>query len=211
MNAQNYKITIQKIEIDGELYFEATVKEFPDVAVFEDDASTAYALALETIEGLIEMAEDMGHQIPQPSARDEDNYSGKMTFRPGKKLHREIAAWAATDGLSQNQWLCNAVQRAVSTADALSELRYVAANAFASVQSTFVSGWSTHPTSRNVVSAADIGESRIHFGSAGNAYISIGGITVPDLDDDGDSNPAIGADVSISNLIHHSKRQGVIR
>ena len=143
MSGRKYKIALQEVTLDGETFVEATVKEFPDVAVYEESADQAYAVALETVESLIEMAEEMGHQVPMPSARENEEFSGKMTFRPGRRLHREIAAAADADGLSQNQWLCNVVAQAVTLNRAKNQLREVAANAFENMKAASFSTWRT--------------------------------------------------------------------
>lgn len=108
MNPHDFSIVLQRIVLDGEQLFEATVLEFPDLAVYEANADDAYTMALEMIEGLIAMAEDMNHPIPTPRAREDELPSGKITFRPGRQLHRNIAIAAERDGVSINQWLCNA-------------------------------------------------------------------------------------------------------
>ena len=50
MNPQNYNITVRRASFDGEVFFEARVKELPDVAEYADTADEAYALAIDTIE-----------------------------------------------------------------------------------------------------------------------------------------------------------------
>lgn len=120
MSSSDYKIAVQRVRIDGEVLFMATVREFPDLVLYEESAVAAYEDALDAIGELVALAKEMGHAVPVPSVRRDDEYSGRMTFRPGKRLHREIAAAAEANGLSQNQWLCNTVARAVTASDLLS-------------------------------------------------------------------------------------------
>ncbi|WOG27803.1 hypothetical protein [Endozoicomonas sp. 8E] len=50
MNPHSYNITVRRANFDGEVFFEARVKELPDVAEYADTAEEAYALAIDTIE-----------------------------------------------------------------------------------------------------------------------------------------------------------------
>jgi len=143
MNAQDYSILIQRTEDEEGFIFEARVLEFPDLTVFEESWAEAYAVVLEMIEGLMELSEEMGHEVPVPYDSAEPNYSGKMTFRPGRRLHRDISAAAAVDGLSQNQWLCNIVAQAVTTKVAQDQIREVAAHVVGNMLASANIKWNT--------------------------------------------------------------------
>ena len=60
-----YTISFLPDSEDGPI-FTATVKEFPDVATFEDYPTQAYWMAVDAVEGLLAMGEDMGHNTPRP-------------------------------------------------------------------------------------------------------------------------------------------------
>ncbi len=63
-----YTITVTFVETDeltGEWMYEATVKEFPDVAVYEYHPGKAYWGAVDIIEELAAMAIQMGHDYPR--------------------------------------------------------------------------------------------------------------------------------------------------
>ena len=114
MNPQQYNIVVTLREIEGESVYEGRVLEFPDVRVYESSSDEAYSHVSEVIGDLIEMAKEIGHDIPIPLSEETEVFSGKMTFRPGRHLHRMIAEAAKRDGLSQNQLLCNLVSYALS-------------------------------------------------------------------------------------------------
>ena len=71
----------------------------------------------ETIEGIIanaidakrawiEAALEDGHEIPEPSQEDDNEYSGQFKLRMPKSLHRSLAIHAKKEGISMNQY-CN--------------------------------------------------------------------------------------------------------
>ena len=109
MNPHRYNIVVSLKDIDGQSLYEGRVLEFPDVRVYEPGHKEAYDQVASVIEDLIELANELGHKIPERIDEGLETYSGKMTFRPGKALHRKIAEAATQDELSQNQFLCNMV------------------------------------------------------------------------------------------------------
>jgi antitoxin HicB len=212
MKAKKYKIALQEVSIDGDDYVEATVAEFPDVAIYEQDPSVAYDLAVETVEGLIEMAEDMGHPIPKPSERVEESYSGKMTFRPGKRLHREIAAEADREGLSQNQWLCNVVVHALATSSASTAIKAAVDYALSNVLETTSVRWNTSIGGTLIAHEAEVAPHVFARQLAGGRNINI--YAFSDADDDSAPLTEIGSGaatampeqkVSTDLLVHREK------
>jgi len=104
MNAQSYNITIRQIEVDGQELFEARVRELPDVLDFGDTWEEAYELAVDTIETTAEIMSARGRRMPEPAAV-EDDYSGRVTLRVPKALHRRLAEQAQHESISLNQYL----------------------------------------------------------------------------------------------------------
>jgi len=74
-----YTISIQRVEIDGELYYEATVLELPDVADYGETYEEAYELAIDTIINTASALEEAGRKIPPPLRRQKE-YSGRVTL-----------------------------------------------------------------------------------------------------------------------------------
>ncbi|MDE0446594.1 MAG: toxin-antitoxin system HicB family antitoxin [Spirochaetaceae bacterium] len=88
--------------------FEERIKELPDVREFAESAQEAYALAIDTIETAAAMFAETGRPFPPP-VRPQDQYSGRVTLRLPKSLHRELASAAEEEGVSLNQHLVTAL------------------------------------------------------------------------------------------------------
>ncbi|WP_376692020.1 toxin-antitoxin system HicB family antitoxin [Wenzhouxiangella sp. EGI_FJ10409] len=104
MNANAYNITIRQVEVDGQELFEARVRELPDVVDFGDTWEEAYELAVDTIETTAKIMAERGRRMPEP-AIVEDDYSGRVTLRVPKALHRRLAEQAQHESISLNQYL----------------------------------------------------------------------------------------------------------
>jgi predicted HicB family RNase H-like nuclease len=102
--AERYSITVRKVDIDGEWTWRATVAELPDVAEFGESSDEAINLAIETIEALKSVAESEGRTFPEPLEVEEE-FSGRVTLRLPKSLHRRLALEAMSEGVSLNSWL----------------------------------------------------------------------------------------------------------
>ena len=106
IDASKYTIIVRKGYFDGEECFEARVAELPDVAEYADSFNEAYALAIDTIETTSELFEAKGKSIPPPFL-PADDYSGRVTLRLPKSLHRALTEAAGNEGVSLNQHLSN--------------------------------------------------------------------------------------------------------
>lgn len=102
----DYNITIRRTEIEGETCFEARVKELPDLTEYGDTFEEAYALAVDAIETTMEVLVEKGRAMPAPY-KPADDYSGRVTLRLSKSLHRALAETAEEEGVSLNQHLVN--------------------------------------------------------------------------------------------------------
>jgi len=101
-----YNITVRRSEFEGEVCFEARVKELPDLAEYGDTFEEAYALAIDAIETTAEVFAEKGKPMPVPQ-EVADDYSGRVTLRLPKSLHRALAESAGEEGVSLNQHLVN--------------------------------------------------------------------------------------------------------
>lgn len=108
INAVDYTIAIQRGVYDGELCFSARVKELPDLVEYGDTYEEAYDLAIGAIEATYEALSQIGRTMPLPMPSI-DQYSGRVTLRLPKSLHRELAYQALDEGVSLNQHLVNAL------------------------------------------------------------------------------------------------------
>lgn len=104
MNPHAYNITVRQVEIDGALLFEARVRELPDVVDYGDNWEEAYGLAVDTIETTAQVMAEQGRRLPEPASVEED-YSGRVTLRVPKSLHRRLADQAEHEGVSLNHYM----------------------------------------------------------------------------------------------------------
>lgn len=122
-----YNITVRRAEVQGEVCFEARVKELPDLIEYADTAEEAYALAVDGIETTAEIMAEKGRAMPAAAIPAED-FSGRVTLRLPRSLHRALAEASDDEGVSLNQHLVNI-------------LSYY--SGFAAVQHTDATPWKT--------------------------------------------------------------------
>jgi len=102
---RDYSIEVQRRQLDGETVFEARVRELPDVAEYADSFDEAYLLALDTIETTAAIFAEKRRDMPPP-LEPVDDWSGRITLRLPKSLHRTLALTAEREGSSLNQYIC---------------------------------------------------------------------------------------------------------
>ncbi|MGB7815848.1 MAG: toxin-antitoxin system HicB family antitoxin [Methylotenera sp.] len=107
-----YTLTIRKELIDNELIYVGKVAELPDVVAFEDTYEEAHQILLDTISSLQEIADEQNRTFPAPF-ETEDEYSGRVTLRFTKSLHKSASLMAEREGVSLNQFLNTIVAEAV--------------------------------------------------------------------------------------------------
>jgi predicted RNase H-like HicB family nuclease len=106
IDAHAYGVTIRRGTFEGETLFEARVREFPDLTEYADTHEEAYALVIDAIETLAAALEQDGLAVPPPIVPPDD-YSGRVTLRLPKSLHRALALAAEDEGVSLNSLLVN--------------------------------------------------------------------------------------------------------
>ncbi|MFZ1640133.1 MAG: toxin-antitoxin system HicB family antitoxin [Candidatus Contendobacter sp.] len=104
MDPFRYHIMVSKVCLDGTEYFEASVKELPDVREYGDTYQEAFDLAIDTISTAAAMYAEEGRAFPEPTELVED-YSGRVTLRMPKTLHRTLAEQAEAEDISLNQYV----------------------------------------------------------------------------------------------------------
>ena len=102
--AHAYNITIRKAVIEGEAVYEARIRELPDATEYADTAEEAHALAIDTIEATAQILHERGQAMPAPYV-PVDDYSGRVTLRIPRSLHRALAEAADAEQVSLNQHL----------------------------------------------------------------------------------------------------------
>ena len=106
LDAGKYTITVRKCIFDDEECFEARIAEFPDICEYGNSFNEAYNLAIDSVETSAVLLQAQGKSIPAPII-PADNYSGRVTLRLPKSLHRALVNTADNEGISLNQHLTN--------------------------------------------------------------------------------------------------------
>jgi predicted HicB family RNase H-like nuclease len=107
-----YGITIRRKAVEDHMYFVGTVAELPDVEVFEDSFQDAYDEIMSILVGLKGVADERGRSFPRPALPNED-FSGRVTLRIPKSMHKKASALADIEGVSLNQFLVSTIAEAV--------------------------------------------------------------------------------------------------
>ena len=105
---------------DDEGRYAAQILEFPGCYSEGETPEEAYANLEEAAQNWIESALAQGMAIPEPSASQ--GYSGTVSLRLPKSIHRRAAELAHRDGVSLNQFLVAAIAHRVGTEDLLAEM-----------------------------------------------------------------------------------------
>lgn len=101
---RNYKIEIIKLSDEDGGGFLATVPTLPGCMSDGESEEEALINVKDAIEAWIETAQELGRSIPKEDIyRDEDEFSGKLTLRIPKFLHKKVTEMAEEEGCSINQ------------------------------------------------------------------------------------------------------------
>jgi predicted HicB family RNase H-like nuclease len=103
-----YSITVRRETVDDEIQFVATVAELPDVSALADSHAEAVELVADAITELKIASDEDGKVFPSP-AHVESEFSGRVTLRMERSLHRSAAAIAEIEGVSLNSFVVSAL------------------------------------------------------------------------------------------------------
>lgn len=106
IDPHSYGIEVRRRNLDGDVMFEARVRELPDIAEYADSYQEAYELAVDAVETTARLLGERGRSMPQPMG-PADDWSGRVTLRLPKSLHRALAGAAEDEGCSLNQHIVN--------------------------------------------------------------------------------------------------------
>lgn len=107
-----YTLTIRKENVDGDILFVGRVAELQDVIAYEESYEDAHSILLDAISSLKQIADEQNRPFPAPF-ETEDDYSGRVTLRFTKSLHKSASLMAVREGVSLNQFLSTIVAEAV--------------------------------------------------------------------------------------------------
>ena len=97
-----YTFVIRKTDEDEEEPFVARVIEFPYLATYGKTPEEAIESAIDTIRSFEEEKLVLPNPLPYIN-----EFSGRISLRIPKSLHRKLATYAEVEGVSINQYLGN--------------------------------------------------------------------------------------------------------
>lgn len=100
-----YSVRLFRVSPDYGGGWAASAPELAGCSGVGDTAIEALYDLQEAIEGWLDVNEGLGRSIPFPTTWVPEEYSGKLTARLPKSLHRELAEAAEREGISMNQML----------------------------------------------------------------------------------------------------------
>lgn len=103
-NPAEYQITIQYKDFDGEMFYEASVKELPTLFDYGDSYEEAYSLIIDSIRMAKEAFEEDNLEFPLPTKIKESEFTGRLSLRIPKSLHKNLQEAADLNGVSLNQY-----------------------------------------------------------------------------------------------------------
>lgn len=112
-----FGISIRRKIVDGTPYFVGSVAELSDIEVFEDSYQEAYDEVINVVVALYEKAMERGREFPKPNVPDEE-YSGRVTLRLPRSMHKKSAQIAKLEDVSLNQYLVAVVAEAIGAQEA---------------------------------------------------------------------------------------------
>lgn len=99
----DYPILISKINDEGDILFTASIKELPGLIVYGESLDEVYEEIELAKADWIEANLEWGREIKEPLLDSVENYSGKVTLRMPKSLHRNVKERSEIEGVSLNQ------------------------------------------------------------------------------------------------------------
>lgn len=117
----NYGFIVTPLSEEDGGGFLVQVPDLPGCITDGDTYEEALKKKDEAIESWIMIAKEDGKEIPKPKAYQEDEYSGKITARLPKSLHRDLANLAKKEGVSINQLIVTSCSKEVGRQEILTQ------------------------------------------------------------------------------------------
>lgn len=106
-----YTFDVQKAKVKNHEFYVVESKCLKGCVAQGDTLDEALELFAELEAECIETAKKYGIQIFSEQIKEDMDYSGKLTLRLPKFLHKEVAEVSKADGISLNQFMVNALCR----------------------------------------------------------------------------------------------------
>lgn len=107
-----YGFNVSMMEANGEKFWVAKSIDLKGCIGQGDSIDAAIKELRENEQVWIEIAKEEGEQLPEQTTKtleDEYEYSGKISLRLSKRVHRDAAEQAKKDGVSLNRYIENAI------------------------------------------------------------------------------------------------------
>lgn len=109
--AQPYRVQLTPAGPDDGGGWVASIPDLPGCMAHGDSQVEALNLLEDAKRAWIETALEAGRTIPEPTADEEEDYSGRFTLRLPRTLHRQLAEAARGERLSLNQYILSLLSR----------------------------------------------------------------------------------------------------
>lgn len=104
----NYELRVLPKKDDcGQTYFMAFFPAIEGCVGGGDTCEEAIKDAYENLDIYLEYLKDNGYSLPEEY--QEDEYSGKLTLRISKSMHKQVAEFAEKEGVSINNYINNCI------------------------------------------------------------------------------------------------------
>lgn len=107
--SQRYPVVLTPLTEEEGGGWLASIRELPGCVADGETPQEAIESIEESKRLWISTALENGRSVPLPEADEPDEYSGRLTLRMPKTLHRKVAELARSEGVSQNQFLLSAI------------------------------------------------------------------------------------------------------
>lgn len=99
----HYSVVINEFDDDGDRVFSAEIKEMPGLIVYGDSLEEVYEEIELAKEDWIDANIEWGREISEPIPNSLADYSGRLTLRLPRTLHRTLKNHSLIEGVSLNQ------------------------------------------------------------------------------------------------------------
>lgn len=163
----SFTVHTECVNMEGSRYFKTSVIELPDVEVYEKTAAEAYETLMQCIVDLHEAAVQDGRTFPAAEKREEADYSGRVTLRMRKELHKRLDLQAKRNGTTLNAEIVSQLSDTSSIREMAFHLSAGMLNTSNAVPKTIVI--STRPPSFPI--ASDLKASVLRESTAASAFL----------------------------------------
>lgn len=136
---KEYRFEVYTDYSSGSKQYIVNYFDFPNIIGVGDTVDEALEEAEGNLDYYLEYCSDKGIAIPEPSLHEVNNFSGKVTLRMSKTLHKKVDAQAKKEGVSINSFICEAVSNYIGGKTVINNLTEGAIDGIATVANEYLS------------------------------------------------------------------------